>query len=492
MTRNFLATMRWGIDHLLHDTEHSAVGRRAYILGGLGLLLVCTCMGYVSVLYGTWVDEKLLRIVLLPAALFVGFLFILDKKALFILIIMVRIPIDSIVEATRFGSMSAGAAMNGLVILIAFLMFIEQPRTVSKTVIPMWAPLVVVMLLATLRSPEVAQATRTVMAYLTNVAIFMIPFYLKQCQKDMRFSIYIVLLSSLVPAFYAFVDYAQGGYGGMYGDRVSSTLPHPNIFAFYLVIVISMAFYLLKSPLTKMSATRRWVLAAYICVLIVDLGLTKTRSAWAACYVMFLIYGLVFERKFLIYIAIASALALLVPSIQDRLLDLNTANLYWTYGVPQNSYEWRKLIWEEAWDWMKPGALPFGYGLGSFAYYSLEFFSLANRTRWGAHNVYVQWLFEAGVVGLVCAAWLYYRLLALLKKGLKHDKLATVIMITVVVEYLVIAYSDNMLDYLAFNWYFWFVLGTACSIIVTREAHEEKNTSESGSALRHSNMGSGN
>jgi len=487
MSRTFLSTMRLDFDHLIHDTEHSAVRRRAYLLGGLGLLLVCVGMGYASVLYGTWVDEKWLRIVLLPAALFVGFLFILDKRALFILIITVRIPIDSVVEATRFGSMSAGAAMNGLVILIAFLMFIERPRSVSKIVIPMWAPLVAVMLLATLRSPEVAQATRTVLAYLTNVAIFMIPFYLKQCQKDRRFSIYVVLLSSLVPAFYAFVDYAQGGYGGMYGDRVSSTLPHPNIFAFYLVIVISMAFYLLKSPLTKMSAARRWILAAYICVLIVDLGLTKTRSAWAACFVMFLVYGLMFERKFLIYMAIAGALALFVPSIQDRLLDLNTANLYWTYGVPQNSYEWRKLIWEESWAWMKPGALPFGYGLGSFAYYSLEFFSLANRNRWGAHNVYVQWLFEAGVVGLVCAAWLYYRLLSLLKKGLKHDKLAAVIMITVVVEYLVIAYSDNMLDYLAFNWYFWFVLGTACSIIVAQEGREGKSTSDSMPALQPSN-----
>jgi hypothetical protein len=31
--------------------------------------------------------------------------------------------------------------------------------------------------------------------------------------------------------------------------------------------------------------------------------------------------------------------------------------------------------------------------------------------------------------------------------------------------YLLVCYSDNMLDYLAFNWYFWFLLGTACACI---------------------------
>jgi len=31
-------------------------------------------------------------------------------------------------------------------------------------------------------------------------------------------------------------------------------------------------------------------------------------------------------------------------------------------------------------------------------------------------------------------------------------------------QYGLLAYSDNMLSYLAFNWYFWFVLGATYSI----------------------------
>jgi putative inorganic carbon (HCO3(-)) transporter len=74
------------------------------------------------------------------------------------------------------------------------------------------------------------------------------------------------------------------------------------------------------------------------------------------------------------------------------------------------------------------------------------------------------------VIGLLCVAWLYFRIFSLLKAGMKQDKLGTVIVITIVAEYLLVAYSDNMLDYLTFNWYFWFVVGTACSIVVARQA----------------------
>jgi putative inorganic carbon (HCO3(-)) transporter len=341
---------------------------------------------------------------------------------------------------------------------------------VSGIVIPMWLPLVLVMMFEAARSPDRIQGLRTFLGYLTSIAVFIIPFYLKQCQKDMGFCIRLLLLSSVAPAFYAFVDFAHGGMGGENGNRVASLFPHPNIFAFYLVVVISLTFFMLKSKAIRPPPGQSWLLVAYIAVLLVDLLLTKTRSAWAACGVVFIVYGLMFERRYLVYIALAAVAALFVPVVQDRLMDLNAAPVYWSYASTQNSYEWRQLIWKSGLSWMSLSALPLGYGLQSFAYYSTEFFQLAGGTHWGAHNVYVQWLFEAGIVGLLCAAWLFYRVLSILKMGMRDDRLGTVIVITIVLEYLVVSYSDNMLEYLAFNWYFWFVVGTACSIVVARQA----------------------
>lgn len=442
----------------------------AALMGGLAWLALCVVAGMGAVSYGAWVDEKLIRIVLVPAALFLVFLFFADKAKLFVLLILVRVAIDPVIEATRAGALSAGALMNLLVLLIAFLMFVEKPKVVASVVIPMWLPLVLVMALAALRAPELGKGIRVFLGYLTSVAVFMVPFYLKQCQKDLGFTIRIVLLSSVVPAFYGFVDFAQGGMGGVNGNRVSSVFPHANIFAFYLLVVITLAFYMAKSEVLKVPRIQRWILFAYIGVLFADLLLTKTRSAWAACAVVFLMYGLIFERRYLLYMVIGGMLAMLVPDVRERMLELDSAKVYWTNNMPSNSYEWRKMIWESGIGFMQWWSYPLGYGSQSFAYYSIDFFPLANGGNWGAHNVYVQWLFEAGILGLACAAWLYFRIFSILKRGMQGDKLGTVIVIAVVVEYLVVSYSDNMLDYLAFNWYFWFVIGTACAIIVRQQA----------------------
>ena len=445
------------------------MSKTTVFIGVLGVAFISVFTGLFSVFYGSWVDEKMVRIVLVPGVLVLMFLFFADKTKLFLLLLLFRVTVDPLIEATRIGPLSAGALMNVLVLLIAVLLFAERPKVVSGIVFPMWLPLVMAMAIAAVRAPELGKGVRVFLGYMTSIAMFIAPFYLKQCQKDLGFTIRLVLLSSLVPAFYAFVDYAQGGMGGVNGNRVSSVFPHANIFAFYLLVVITLAFYMVKSQFLKVSWFTRWLLLAYIGVLIVDLLLTKTRSAWAACAVVFFVYGLLFERKYLLYIVGAAGLAFLVPDVRDRLLELNSGQIYWSNNMPANSYEWRKMIWESGIGYMKLSAYPIGYGSQSFAFYSIDFFPLANGGNWGAHNVYVQWFFEAGILGVLCAAWLFYRLFAILKLGMRGDKLGTVMIITVVLEYLVVAFSDNMLDYLAFNWYFWFVLGTACAIIVAQQ-----------------------
>jgi hypothetical protein len=437
------------------------------IAGGFALLLACAFLGAIAVPYGAWVGDNLIRIVALPVVLTLLFFFILDKSKLFLLIIFIRAASDPIVEATRFGPLSVGAVLNALIILIAFLLVVERPRVIARTALPMWGPLMLIVLFEAMRSPDLVTGIRTFLGYLSYAAVFTAPFYLKECQKNMRFCIGLVLLSSLVPVVYGFVDFAHGGQGGALAGRIQSTFSHPNIFAFYLVFVISLTFYLIKNPAMNMSRVQRCVLALYMAMLLVLLVLTKTRSAWAASLVVFFVYGAIFERRYLIYLAVGCGLALLVPDIQDRLLDAYYSKSEFVQdNYMLNSYEWRKLMWQSAWNWMQLKKMVFGYGLASFPYYSLDFFPLANGTQWSAHSVYVEWFFDAGVVGVMCAAWLFYRLFYVLKIGMKKDKLGAVIMMTVVIEYLVASYSDNMLGYLAFNWYFWFVMGTACAVAV--------------------------
>jgi O-antigen ligase len=121
---------------------------------------------------------------------------------------------------------------------------------------------------------------------------------------------------------------------------------------------------------------------------------------------------------------------------------------------------------------MKPDHYLFGYGVEAFMHYSIDFFPLAGGEERGAHNVYVQLFFDIGAVGLFTFIWLYACLTLSLAKFYKANKLMIFSIIMLIGQYAMTAYSDNMLSYLAYNWYFWFVLGATYSIAY----HESRRT----------------
>lgn len=431
----------------------------AALVGGC-LLAFGILAGYGAVSYGNWVDGSLVKLVILPLVFLFGAIFFYDKKILFLLLIATRVPIDPVIEASRqVSSLSPGALMNAFVLLIALLLFFERPRPMLRVVLPLWMPLILIIVFELLRAPDRAVSIRSALSYSTSIAVFAIPFYLKQCQENMKFSCHLVLFSSIIPVFYGFIDLARGGYTE---GRISSMFPHPNLFAFYLVLVIALLLYKIKDPIMSKTPAERWACVGYMMVVISLLLLTKTRSAWAAALGIFLIYGLLFERKYFIYIGLAALSGLLIPSVRDRIAEINLAPSYW--GHTQDSYEWRKILWESAWGWTKTYAIPFGYGLDSFMYHSQEFFPLAYGRDVGAHSVYRQWMFEAGVAGLLCAAWLYVCIFRMCWRMRRQTLLGTAIIFMILVEYLLVAYSDNMLAYLSFNWTYWFLVGSACSV----------------------------
>lgn len=468
------------VDHIGSIVFENSLSRPAQSSVAIGMVALAGLVGAAIPLYVGALGDGMSKLLAFPMIILLGFLFIFSRKILFLLIVLVRAPIDPFLEATKISPfLSLGAVLNALIILIVALFVLERHRVLMRAALPIWGPLLLIALFSAARSPDPVAGIRTFLAFLSYAAVFTAPFYLSECQKDMRFCVYLVLLSSVVPALFGFVDFAHGGQGGDLAGRIQSTFSHPNIFAFYLVLVISLAFYLIKSPVLRTPWQLRAILTMYIAILLALLILTKTRSAWAACFFVFLAYGIFFQRRYLVYLVLASGLAMLVPGIEERVMDaLTSKSEFIQSNYMLNSYEWRKLLWESAWDWMQLKNMPFGYGLASFPFYSGDFFPIANGIKWSAHSVYVQWFFEAGVVGVLGAVWLFARLLALLREGIGYDRLGSIVVITVVIEYLVVSYSDNMLGYLAFNWYFWFVVGAACSIVVAKQMQQAKMIDE--------------
>jgi putative inorganic carbon (HCO3(-)) transporter len=68
-----------------------------------------------------------------------------------------------------------------------------------------------------------------------------------------------------------------------------------------------------------------------------------------------------------------------------------------------------------------------------------------------------------GTFGFLTFLWVFAALFAKLKNGYSVDKTGSIIMMVLLFSYLIACFSDNVLDYLVFQWYFWFIMGVVCA-----------------------------
>lgn len=444
----------------------------------LTVVVLALVMGIIVPFYTDVMDYKLARLLALPAILVFGFLLIFNRLLLLTLIILFRSTGDVVLESTRFSlggyETGVGGLINLCVIMLACMLVFEKPSRLPKKMTLSWVPFLLVALFGVVISPEKGDAIRTYLTLLSYFAMFMIAFYFVRSGQDFRRCVKLVLWSSVLPALYALVDVAMhGGAGGAEGFRLQSTFTHPNIFAFYLTLMIPLTLYVLKDNVAPLKSGSRVALTLYLFYLLALLVLTQTRSAWLALMIVFVAYALLFERRYLLYLMLLPVAALLIPEIRDRLMDLGSGTAAIGYAK-LNSFAWRLSIWESGLQWMRPSHYVFGYGLEAFRHYSQTFFPAANHMNWGAHNVYVQWFFDAGLLGLSAYLFLYARVAMMLKSLMTIDKLAAFVSLSLVFIYMVVSSSDNIFGYLVFNWYFWFTVGIGCALAASRIADAGK------------------
>jgi putative inorganic carbon (hco3(-)) transporter len=382
-------------------------------------------------------------------------------------ILLTRSVCDPIFElsGTDVGgsTISFGALVNVLVIAIALLYIVLRPSTVPFAIFAMWAPYLIVAFGATLYAPEFTSAARLALVILSYWAMFVLPLFMFRSPADLRRFVLLIFASSVVPSAYAAWNILTGD--SLADDfRLASTFTHPNIFAFYLVLLFGLALFVMASPPGRWPRHERCLIALYIPVLILFLAFTKTRSAWAAGALMFLFYALWLDRRLLVvFIALPLLLVIRTP-ISDRLSDLGNGEAIESLkelnaNTDFNSAAWREALWLSA----VPSIVEqpvLGHGLDSFRPSTPEFFPLATPPGIDAHNLYLQIVFEMGIVGLAAYLWLLGSLARWIQEGLHYDPNAIAVALSILAGYVFESFADNMIYYLAFNWYFMFALGT--------------------------------
>ncbi|MFH1644889.1 MAG: O-antigen ligase family protein [Candidatus Omnitrophota bacterium] len=394
------------------------------------------------------------------------FIMILWPKFILFMILFSRGFLDPLFSVTKidiFGQeIGVGGVLNFLIIMLALFLLVTKYKTVFRhKFVRYWVLFLALCFAAIFYSPVKVMGVRFFLNLLTYLSIFVIPFIIVDKEADYKYWFGVLFFSSFIPVTIGIIDVLHGGTVSLTGGmRIRGSFSHPNILAFYIVLMIAVVFCLLKDKKFKHSFLRSNLLRFYGLILFVLLIYTKTRSAWISCWVLFFLYGVFKERRYILYALIVPPFLLLNQSVYERVSDLFMGRGYIETGV--DSLRWRLELWKSTLLWIRRRFL-FGYGLSSFEELSNQFFFTGSGSGAFAHNAYLKLLFETGVFGLFSFVMVYLSILhnifLKIKNSIPENTLVYAAAISYLFSYLVASGADNMLYYLAFNWYFWFFIG---------------------------------
>ena len=426
----------------------------------LFVLIALLAVGGMVGLYANMYGKHWVLMLGTPLLIPLGLLLIVNPRVLFLILIGTRCALDPILDSARFSSsFGLGALLNLLLIACAVVIGLQANKTTVKQSVLLWVLPLLIMALGVTYSPEPLSAFKRMIAFVSYFSVFTVGMILAQ-ENHMKKLLRVIVFSSVLPLLIGMYQFATGSLA--VEGRLAATFTHPNIYAFYCLLVLIVLVYLQKLQQAtgepKPGTTEKIVQWVLLMLLLVSIILTQTRSAWLALILIGLMYGLLFSRKTLLWLVLGLFLAALSPDVQDRVVDLFSGNEVINYSK-LNSFAWRQHIWESGLNWMSPSRYLMGYGIGGFIHHSPEFFALSGGIEFGAHNVFVERFFDGGILAFGVFSMFFLVQMQKAYKLIAHDQFTALIYVGLIFSYLTLNASDNVVDYLAYNWYYWVVAG---------------------------------
>lgn len=243
---------------------------------------------------------------------------------------------------------------------------------------------------------------------------FMLTAWTVRDARRLRQLVAVALVSAVVPVAIGLNQLATGQFVVRSGfQAVEGPFTHPNYFAFYLVVVLTLG---LVAFIENRRLAVRVPLGVLLALSLVCLFETYTRSAWIGFSGVVLLLGALRYKRLLVagvlvLVVAAFAFPSSVRKVEQRFGDLSSRSA----ATSQNSWSWRTGEWRR----MLPYgfAKPFtGQGYGSYNRLTVKEFGTqdpayptienpahptASQLGFSAHNDYVRALVETGVPGLV-------------------------------------------------------------------------------------------
>ena len=253
---------------------------------------------------------------------------------------------------------------------------------------------------------------------LTVLAIAGLAAWAVRTRGALQAMVWVIIASAVIPCLTGLEQLATGDTFNRPGsgfDAIRGPFTHPNYFAFYLVVVVTIGTIAVLEARSRMA---RLLTAVPLGLAAACLVLTYTRAAWIGLAVVLLLLAVLRDRRIL---AVAGVL-LIVAGMAFPTAREDVENRFGSLGSTSEngsetdeSWSWRTGQWER----MLPHGMEHpvtGEGLGSYSRITIEEFGTRdseystllnpedpiNSPRgFSAHNDYVKMFVETGFVGLL-------------------------------------------------------------------------------------------
>lgn len=399
------------------------------------------------------------------------FLLVYSPYLLLFTLIFIRPSLDRLSEILNFSMpfdptrIITVAQVFGLLTVFLGILYLA-PRIKKVLSVPLFYPFFVLLLWGMgtlLYSVSFSQTLYEILRLFSILFIFLLSYFVINTREKFFRLLVISSLSAIIPivtAMYQFVfsiGYVDDAFAV---PRIYGTFAHPNIFALYLVVVLTALLLIFFTYTQKRS--RNISLLAFFGVIVI-LIMTYARAAWAT---FFLFLGLIASVKYLKILPalflIPIVLFLASPTIQGRIME--GANL-----GPSSSLAWRIAIWNDTiHKTIADQNTIFGYGLGTFEIIAESVRGIRFVVN-APHNEFVRSFVEGGMVGLFVFLFFSFSPIFVLYKNWKASRTSVqrdtfLILLCLSSALLLLSATDHVLRSTMVQWILWAMIGGALSV----------------------------
>ena len=285
----------------------------------------------------------------------------------------------------------------------------------------------------------------------------------------------VICLSLVVPLCFSIFQILNPALLGE-TSRISGTFGHPNPFSFLLLLV-----WIILCVRTFDAAAKNRKMLYFLAtgVITVFIILTYCRITWIGLFASFFLISIHYRKMIPFAGFVAAGVFLFIFnlfSVQDR---VSSAVLFAQRGdlySLESSIGWRFVVWDMTFREIIESPL-WGYGLRSHFSILRSLYGQATSV----HNSYLEILYDVGLIGFsVFMTFIFFlmrtymRLAQTIRSGLdrRNTKRLVVTFGALLVSYVIILVSDNLLEYYEISIYYWTVFAVAQKLYLSAKADE--------------------